>query len=92
MRAENDEGILAMVGISAVNVPHPIADNADVVAWIHRLDELMDAQRQALALTAAVRRRGIHELVSRNDVPTAAAMLGVTRQAIYKALPDKEDP
>jgi hypothetical protein len=53
---------------------------------IRRVDELTEQHRQAMAVLAGLRDEALHELAGTMSVARAAEALGVTRQAVYKAL------
>jgi hypothetical protein len=56
---------------------------------VQAIDELMDENRQAMTILAAIRDEAVRELADATSVVQAAEVLGVTRQAVYKALQER---
>jgi hypothetical protein len=60
--------------------------NLAAIDRIHRINELTEQHRQAMAVLARIRDEAVHDLAGTMSVARAAEALGVTRQAVYKAL------
>jgi len=74
----------------AVIAMAPVPDSPiDYASTVAQVDALMDGCRWTLHALSEIRSRAIAELVAQEGAISAAATLGISRQAVYKALGGK---